>query len=164
MAAKPPPHADRPDLALLRVRLDARTSIGPGKADILEGIAKTGSIAAAGRRMKMSYKRAWSLVEALNAAFAEPLVTSSRGGEKGGGAALTSTGESVLAHYRSLETAAEAAIAPDLEALRALMHPGERGRIDGFDDDARYGRKKITMASESGLGYVMFNRTYRRMR
>ena len=67
-------------------------SLGPGKADILEGIAVTGSIAAAGRRMRMSYKRAWSLVEALNATFAEPLVTSSRGGEKGGGAALTPAG------------------------------------------------------------------------
>ena len=123
MPAKPPPHADRPDLALLRVRLDAQTSLGPGKADILEGIAQTGSIAAAGRRMKMSYKRAWSLVETLNAAFANPLVTSSRGGEKGGGAGLTPTGEAVLAHYRALEAAAEAAIAPDLDALRALMRP-----------------------------------------
>ncbi len=123
MPAKPSPHADRPDLALLRVRLDAQTNLGPGKADILDGIAQTGSIAAAGRRMKMSYKRAWSLVETLNAAFASPLVVSSRGGEKGGGAGLTPTGEAVLAHYRALEAAAEAAIAPDLDALRALMRP-----------------------------------------
>ncbi len=121
MSAKLPPHADRPDLALLRVRLDAETSLGPGKADILEGIAKAGSIAAAGRRMKMSYKRAWSLVETLNSDFAEPLVASSRGGEKGGGAELTPTGEAVLAHYRAMEAAAEAAIAPDLKSLRALM-------------------------------------------
>ena len=133
MTAKSPPHAARPDLALLRVRLDAGASFGPGKADILEGIALTGSIAAAGRRMKMSYKRAWSLVETLNAAFAEPLVTSSRGGEKGGGAALTATGEAVLAHYRSLEAAAEAAIAPDLEALRGLMRAPNRARTAASD-------------------------------
>jgi molybdate transport system regulatory protein len=48
--------------------------LGPGKAELLEGIAATGSIAEAGRRMGMSYQRAWSLVQTLNAGFAAPLV------------------------------------------------------------------------------------------
>ena len=58
----------------LRIALVGDFAIGPGKADLLEGIRDTGSIAAAGRRMKMSYKRAWSLVEAMNVAFREPVV------------------------------------------------------------------------------------------
>ena len=63
----------------LRVVLDGTAAMGPGKADLLEGIAATGSIAAAGRRMEMSYKRAWLLVEAMNATFAAPLVDASKG-------------------------------------------------------------------------------------
>ncbi|MCV0395658.1 MAG: LysR family transcriptional regulator [Rhizobiaceae bacterium] len=58
--------------------------MGPGKAELLERIAATGSIPAAGRAKGMSYKRAWSLVETMNALFAEPVVTSTRGGARGG--------------------------------------------------------------------------------
>lgn len=68
---------------------DAR--LGPGKADLLERIRETGSIAAAARSMSMSYKRAWMLVEEMNNAFRDPLVDSTRGGVKGGGARLTET-------------------------------------------------------------------------
>ena len=69
----------------LRVYLDERRWLGPGKADLLALIDETGSISAAGRRMKMSYKRAWTLAEALNAMFPEPLIESARGGAQGGG-------------------------------------------------------------------------------
>lgn len=95
--------------------------LGPGKADLLEGIRATGSIAAAGRAMDMSYKRAWSLVEEMNAAFRAPLVDSVRGGARGGGARLTDTGEAVLAHYRKLEEIAAEAGAARLAALRSML-------------------------------------------
>ena len=72
--------------------------LGPGKADLLELIAETGSIAAAGRRLGMSYKRAWSLVETLNAMFRDPLVESSRGGATFGGARLTENGRIIAMH------------------------------------------------------------------
>ena len=60
--------------AKLRIRLVLAPGvmIGPGKADLLEGIRDTGSIAAAGRRMGMSYKRAWMLVGTLNGSFTDP--------------------------------------------------------------------------------------------
>ena len=70
----------------LRILFDG-AMLGPGKAELLEHIRETGSIAAAGRRMDMSYKRAWSLVEEMNASFRDPLVTSTRGGPGGGGEA-----------------------------------------------------------------------------
>lgn len=105
----------------LRVTLGPGFSIGPGKADLLEGIRETGSIAAAGRRMKMSYKRAWTLVEAMNAAFATPLVETSRGGQSRGGAALTSTGEAVLENYGRMLAATEQAVADDVVALKRMM-------------------------------------------
>ena len=104
---KGPDSATLPRLRL-RVVFPDGTFLGPGKADLLELIGETGSIAAAGRRMKMSYKRAWSLVETLNAMFAAPLVERTRGGEQGGGASLTPLGRDVLAQYRALlEKAAE---------------------------------------------------------
>lgn len=109
--------------ATLRLRIEFAdgTRLGPGKADLLEAIRAEGSIAAAGRRMGMSYKRAWQLVEALNAAFATPLVESARGGASGGGARLTDTGAEVLARYRSIESGATRAAAGDLAALSPLL-------------------------------------------
>jgi molybdate transport system regulatory protein len=104
----------------LRIVLGDGAMIGPGKADLLDGIARTGSIAAAGRAMGMSYKRAWMLVEALNAMFGAPLVDSARGGSGGGHAALTELGAEVLALYRRAEAAAADAAAADLARLAAL--------------------------------------------
>ncbi|WP_029057835.1 winged helix-turn-helix domain-containing protein [Stappia stellulata] len=115
----------------LRLVFSPDFALGPGKADLLEGIAETGSIAAAGRRMGMSYKRAWSLVESLNTAFAAPLVTRSRGGAKGGGASLTQTGEQVLSHYRSAERVAADAARDDVGILRDLFRTEARdGKAD----------------------------------
>jgi molybdate transport system regulatory protein len=105
----------------LRVVLDGTAAMGPGKADLLEGIAATGSIAAAGRRMEMNYKRPWLLVEAMNATFAAPLVDASKGGAGGGGAALTPLGANVLAAYRTLEREAEEAGAAALAALQEAV-------------------------------------------
>ncbi|MGL5010153.1 MAG: winged helix-turn-helix domain-containing protein, partial [Paracoccaceae bacterium] len=87
----------------LRILFGSNAMLGPGKAELLEHIRDTGSITAAGTRMGMSYKRAWSLVETLNATFREPVVTTARGGAKGGGATLTETGLAILTHYRRIE-------------------------------------------------------------
>ncbi len=107
--------------ARLRIVLEPDIAIGPGKADILEAIKETGSIAAAGRRMGMSYKRAWLLVETMNRCFREPLVETSRGGSAKGGAVLTAAGDEVLGRYRRMEALTAAAIATELDALRALL-------------------------------------------
>jgi molybdate transport system regulatory protein len=83
--------------ARLRVVVIPGVRIGAGKAALLEGIKHTGSISAAGRRIGMSYKRAWYLVEAMNSHFkAGPLVEATKGGRTGGGARLTALGEDVL--------------------------------------------------------------------
>ncbi|MAS08005.1 MAG: hypothetical protein CL534_25400 [Ahrensia sp.] len=105
----------------LRIALVGDFAIGPGKADLLEGIRDTGSIAAAGRRMKMSYKRAWSLVEAMNSAFREPVVETERGGSTRGGARLTRTGEDVLATYRRMMDKAGKAAAPEIDTLKSML-------------------------------------------
>lgn len=114
----------------LKIRLVFQNGsmIGPGKADLLETIRETGSIAAAGRRLGMSYKRAWLLVETLNATFAEPLVNSVRGGPSFGGAALTAAGETVLNHYRRLQSSAVQAAAADVAALTGMLREDDEKR------------------------------------
>ncbi len=77
-------------------------AFGPGKADLLAQIDKTGSISAAARAMSMSYSRAWLLVDAMNGAFRQPLVEAAPGGAKGGGAIVTALGRDVLALYLAM--------------------------------------------------------------
>ena len=105
----------------LRVVLEPDVAIGPGKADILEGIRDTGSITAAGRRLGMSYKRAWTLVDSMNSCFAEPLVQASRGGSSRGGAQLTQAGDKVLQTYRRMERQSSDAIASELRSLTRML-------------------------------------------
>jgi molybdate transport system regulatory protein len=107
--------------ARLRIVLETDIAIGPGKADLLEGIRETGSIAGAGRRMGMSYKRAWYLVETMNRCFKRPLVEASKGGRAGGGATLTELGHEVLARYRRMEALTVEAVEPEMAALRAFV-------------------------------------------
>jgi molybdate transport system regulatory protein len=106
----------------IRIMVGDDIAIGPGKADLLEAIRDTGSISAAGRSMAMSYRRAWLLVDTMNACFETPLVETAKGGASGGGARLSPLGEQVLAHFRAMEAAAAAAIAPDSAAVAGLLH------------------------------------------
>jgi molybdate transport system regulatory protein len=105
----------------IRILLGSSIAIGPGKAALLEAIGDTGSIAAAGRRMGMSYRRAWVLTKTMNACFREPLIEATKGGVGGGGARLTPIGRDVLALYRVMEDHAATAVISDMESLRALM-------------------------------------------
>lgn len=107
-------------LSHLRITLSDSFYIGPGRADLMELIAETGSISEAAKRMGMSYKRAWGLVQALNEGFGAPLVEASRGGTAQG-ASLTVAGREVLERYRGMQEATRKAIARDVEALGALL-------------------------------------------
>jgi molybdate transport system regulatory protein len=123
---------DRPAPHLkLRIRFGGADMIGWGKADLLDRIAATGSIAAAARDLGMSYKRAWSLIETLNAMFDAPLVVSTRGGKGTGGAVLTERGQAVLAEYRAVEAAAQTAAAASLDRLHQWLRPEAGGAKGG---------------------------------
>lgn len=96
-------------------------AIGPGKADLLAHIAREGSISRAARAMDMSYSRAWQLVDAMNTAFRKPLVESSTGGKRGGGAVLTPYGEEVLALFREMQAELDAAASSYLAEFRKKL-------------------------------------------
>ncbi len=87
-----------------RVDFGPECAVGPGKIALLEHIGATGSLSQAARRLKMSYRRAWLLLEDLNTSFRQPVAEMSVGGRGGGGASLTPFGKDLVAAYRSLET------------------------------------------------------------
>jgi molybdate transport system regulatory protein len=110
----------------LRLLVGSDIALGPGKTDLLEAIAATGSISAAAREMGMSYRRAWLLVDTMNQCFREPLVAATTGGKHGGGATITPFGREVLQQYRHLIALAQGAIATPLADLCALLKPASR--------------------------------------
>jgi molybdate transport system regulatory protein len=104
----------------------AEIAIGPGKADLLDAIAATGSISESARSLGMSYRRAWLLVDTMNRCFREPVVASATGGAGGGGASVTPFGREVLALFRGMQRRCDRALARDLEAFSELL--GDRPR------------------------------------
>jgi len=112
----------------LRVLAKGAPAMGPGKAELIERIARTGSISAAARAMRMSYRRAWQLVEALNASYREPVVITAVGGERGGGAKVTASGRRLVALFRKMENDASKAIAADLRRFAAQLHQAKKRR------------------------------------
>jgi molybdate transport system regulatory protein len=107
----------------LRIDFPNGERLGPGKVRLLEAIAAEGSISAAGRSMGMSYRRAWLLVDAMNAMFETPLIGSHQGGTGGGGASLTPLGLDVVRLYRQIEAETRAHAAGTIAALTARMVP-----------------------------------------
>jgi molybdate transport system regulatory protein len=96
-------------------------AFGPGKMELLELVARTGSIGKAAKRMDMSYMRAWSLIQTMNACFKEPVIEAVRGGHERGGAELTETGKRVLKLYRQMEKDGLKAVQVDWQALQNLL-------------------------------------------
>ncbi len=121
-AGTQPSPATLPRLKLsLRLMHGEEIALGPGKADLLEAITRTGSISAAGKSMDMSYRRAWMLVDVMNRCFKSPLVETAKGGSHGGGAWLTPLGKEVLAHYRIMDGAAKQVALAYLGLFENLM-------------------------------------------
>lgn len=112
----------------IRLRHGDIYAMGPGKADLLDAIRETRSIAAAGRKLGLSYWKTRHLLEEMNQSFRQPVVTAAKGGEKGGGAEVTDTGLDALARFRAMEQAAGAAIAVAVEAFQDLLAPLDADR------------------------------------
>ena len=118
-------------MARLKVSIvfESGARVGPGKAKLLESIRETGSISAAARDMGMSYKRAWLLLDSMNQAFIEAVVTAAPGGAGGGGATLTPFGAEVLERYRRIYERAAATATDDIAALAQRARPDAGPKI-----------------------------------
>jgi molybdate transport system regulatory protein len=99
----PPEGSRTTDRLSIRLDLVSGARIGPGKVAVLEEIAHSGSISAAGRALRMSYRRTWELVEDLNRTLGTPVVETAAGGSGGGGAVLTRAGKAIVERYRAIE-------------------------------------------------------------
>jgi molybdate transport system regulatory protein len=106
----------------LRIVFPDERQIGPGKADLLEAIGRSGSISSAARDLGMSYRRAWLLVDELGKLFKRPLVTTAAGGAHGGGAELTDFGRALIAAYRRIEDRAAEAARAELIAFESDLN------------------------------------------
>src|SRR2546430_7667822 len=95
MAVKPTPRVQ----FRLRVTSGEDVAVGPGKVDLLEAIAATGSITAAAQQLGMSYRRAWLLVDTMNRCFRTAVVEAEAGGESGGGTRLPGSGGEGVRKY-----------------------------------------------------------------
>ena len=108
----------------IRILFRKAIAMGPGKADLLRAIEETGSISAAARKMEMSYRRAWLLVDTMNQAFKSPVVVTMTGGKAGGGTAVTEFGMEVLRRYSVMEQRARASVVKELRNFTDLMNNG----------------------------------------
>jgi molybdate transport system regulatory protein len=100
----------------LRIAGGETIALGPGRVELLGLLAETGSIGAAAKRMKMSYMKAWSLIQTM-----KPLVATARGGQSGGGAKLTGMGRQALVLYRKMERDSRRACDGSWEKLQRLL-------------------------------------------
>jgi molybdate transport system regulatory protein len=101
----------------IRIDLASGLRIGPGKIAVLEEIGRSGSISAAGRALRMSYRRTWELVEDLNKGLGAPVVETAAGGSGGGGTVLTPAGKAIIERYRAIEMDTAVAARKHLLAL-----------------------------------------------
>jgi molybdate transport system regulatory protein len=123
MAKRRPKSREAPKISdRLSIRLDLASGarIGPGKVAVLEEIARSGSISAAGRVLRMSYRRTWKLVEELNRSLGTQVVQTAAGGSGGGGAELTQAGQAIIERYRAIERDTSAAARKHLVALHRV--------------------------------------------
>ncbi|HTT96973.1 MAG TPA: LysR family transcriptional regulator [Rhizomicrobium sp.] len=101
----------------IRIDFDNGDQLGPGKVRLLELVAETGSIRKAAAQMKMSYRKAWLLLQALENTFQESLIVTATGGRAGGGARLTPLGARIAALYRGIEAKTLKGSSTDLRTL-----------------------------------------------
>ncbi len=100
------------------VDIDGVKHFGKGRAELLALIQETGSIAKASKKMGMSYKKAWDMVEQMNERGQKPYVITHKGGNKGGGTEVTETGKNVLASYQKLINSINKIVEKDTELLK----------------------------------------------
>ena len=113
----------------VRFRIDfgRHRAVGPGKIALLEHIGTGGSLSQAARELRMSYRRAWQLLESLNSGFAKPVAATVRGGRAGGGATLTPFGRELIRAYRKFDTEIQARAVRRFRTIASQARRAARG-------------------------------------
>ena len=103
--------------AHVKIEFNNKLKLGPGKIRLLELVSETGSISAAARKMDMSYRRAWLLMDELNHMFGRDVIETAAGGSGGGGAKVTDFGARVILVFRELENEVNVLVQTRIEPL-----------------------------------------------
>lgn len=86
------------------IELDDNVLLGEGRVRLIKAIETTGSLSKAAKSLKMSYKKAWTLIDAVNKSAKEPVITTSIGGKNGGGAQLTPYGKTLITAFETINS------------------------------------------------------------
>ena len=76
--------------------------LGNGRVKLLKAINETGSLSKAAKTMKLSYKKAWNLIDSVNKHAEYTVVRKSTGGKDGGGTEVTAYGKELIAQFDAL--------------------------------------------------------------
>ena len=115
------------------IEKDGKHVIGKGGAEILRAIKEEGSIAAASKRLGMSYKYVWNYLKKIEGSVGK-VVEKVRGGREGGKTVLTTIGEEILSTYDYYESMAESIFSSEI--LEGRVKEGKliiNGEIDDGD-------------------------------
>lgn len=107
----------KPFTAAIKVDFGNGVRLGAGKIELLKLVSDTGSISAAARKMDMSYRKAWLLLNEMNLMFGKPVIETAAGGSGGGGAKITEHGKKVIIVFEGLQTEADALVAQKFSRL-----------------------------------------------
>ena len=106
----------------LRIQIGKFAQFGPGKVNLMEAIEKTGSISAAAKKIGMSYRKAWKLINDLNRISKSKMVITSIGGKGSGGTELTVTGKKFVDLFRKMEGKTLVAIKNEKIELEKILN------------------------------------------
>lgn len=86
------------------IEVDDNVLLGEGRVRLLKAIEQTGSLSKAAKSLQMSYKKAWTLTDAVNKSAKKPIIVTSIGGKNGGGAKLTPYGKKIISVFEEINS------------------------------------------------------------
>jgi molybdate transport system regulatory protein len=81
---------------------EGRIIFGLGRMRILNAIERCGSLNAAAKELKMSYRAVWGKIKVTEEALGKPLLVKNQGGSAGGGSTLTPYAYTLMKRYLEL--------------------------------------------------------------
>jgi len=85
------------------LEMEGKPVFGQGREDLLRLIQTTGSINAAAKAMGISYRKAWTYIDAMEKRLGFPLVLRRKGGAGGGESVLSPQATAILEKFHALK-------------------------------------------------------------
>jgi len=99
------------------LEVGGRPVLGPGRRELLQAVDEQGSILRAARLLKITYRKAWGQIKAMEEQMGFLLVAKQAGGVGGGGARLTPVARDLLRKYDQLSGGLKERVNEKFEAI-----------------------------------------------